>query len=113
LDAYYNLARHHMRLSMFKAGQTLRLKWGKERSRLLVMADCLMREEPQSMPPSSSDSKDSPSSSSIATKVSTSPSPYSAFTPKIAEKRWDHNMELLTQQFCETEGLYKFNVNSK
>ena len=72
-----------------------------------------MREEPQSMPPSSSDSKDSPSSSPIATKVSTSPSPFSAFTPKIVEKRWDHNMELLTQQFWEKEGLYKFNVNSK
>src|SRR2546421_576124 len=95
------------------AGQSLRLKWGKERSRLLVMADCLMREEPQSMPPSSSDSKDSPSSSPIVTKVSTSPSPFSAFTPKIVEKRWDHNMELLTQQFWEKEGLYKFNVNSK
>ena len=72
-----------------------------------------MREEPQSMPPSSSDSKDSPSSSPIVTKVSTSPSPFSAFTPKIVEKRWDHNMELLTQQFWEKEGLYKFNVNSK
>ena len=72
-----------------------------------------MREEPQSMPPSSSDSKDSPSSSPIVTKVSTPPSPFSAFTPKIVEKRWDHNMELLTQQFWEKEGLYKFNVNSK
>ena len=72
-----------------------------------------MHEEPQSMPPSSSDSKDSPSSSPIVTKVSTSPSPFSAFTPKIVEKRWDHNTELLTQQFWEKEGLYKFNVNSK
>ena len=72
-----------------------------------------MREEPQSMPPSYSDSKDSPSSTPIVTKVSTSPSPFSAFTPKIVEKRWDHNMELLTQQFWEKEGLYKFNVNSK
>jgi len=79
----------------------------------MVMADSLMREEPQSMPPSSSDSKDSPSSSPIVTKVSTSPSPFSAFTPKIVAKRWDHNMELLTQQFWEKEGLYKFNVNSK
>src|SRR5437667_10890369 len=77
------------------------------------MADCLMREEPQSMPPSSSDSKDSPSSSPIVTKVSTSRSPFSAFTPKIVESRWDHNTELLTQQFWEKEGLYKFNVNTK
>ncbi len=72
-----------------------------------------MHEEPQSMPPSYSDSKDSPSSTPIVTKVSTSPSPFSAFTPKIVEKRWDHNTELLTQQFWEKEGLYKFNVNTK
>ena len=72
-----------------------------------------MHEEPQSMPPSSSDSKDSLSSSPIVTKVSTSPSPFSEFTPKIVEKRWDHNTELLTQQFWEKEGLYKFKVNTK
>ena len=72
-----------------------------------------MHEEPQSMPPSSSDSKDSPSSSPIVTKVSTSSSLFSAFTPKIVEKRWDHSTELLTQQFWEKEGLYKFNVHSK
>ncbi len=72
-----------------------------------------MHEEPKSMPPSYSDSKDSPSSTPIVTKVSTSPSPFSAFTPKIVEKRWDHNTELLTQQFWEKEGLYKFNVNTK
>src|SRR2546430_1512966 len=94
------------------AGQSLRLKWGKEQS-LLVMADRLMHEEPQSMPPSYSDSKDSPSSTPIVTKVSTSPSPFSAFTPKIVEKRWDHNTELLTQQFWEKEGLYRFNVKTK
>ena len=72
-----------------------------------------MHEEPKSMPPSYSDSKDSPSSTPIVTKVSTSPSPFSAFTPKIVKKRWDHNTELLTQQFWEKEGLYKFNVNTK
>src|SRR5438552_15181725 len=95
------------------AGQSLRLKWGKEPSRLLVMADCLIREEAHSMPPSPSDSKDSPSSSPIVTKVSTSPSPFSAFTPKIVERRWDHNTELLTHQFWKKEGLYKFNVDTK
>ncbi len=72
-----------------------------------------MYEEPQPMPPSSSDSKESPSSAPIVTKVSTSLSPFSAFTPKIVEKRWDHNSELRTQQFWEKEGLYKFNVNSR
>src|SRR5437016_14681893 len=95
------------------AGQSLRLKWGKERSRLLVMADCLMREEPQSMPPSSTDSKDSPSSSPIAKKVSTSPSPFSAFTPKIVKNRCKHKIKLQTQQYCDKEEFYEFNVNSK
>src|SRR6266581_9773292 len=85
---------------------------GQGASPLLVTADRLMYEESQSIPPSSSDSKESPSSTPIVTKGSTSPSPFSAFTPKIVEKRWDHNTELLTQQFWEKEGLYKFNVNS-
>src|SRR2546428_8298611 len=93
-------------------GQSLRLKWGMEQSPLLVMADRLMHEEPKSMPPSYSDSKDSPSSTPIVTKVSTSPSPFSAFTPKIVEKRRDHNTQLLTQQFWQQDALSKLHVNT-
>ena len=79
----------------------------------MALADVPKDGEPQSTPSSSSDSKEPPSSIPIVIKDSTSPSPFSAFTPKIVEKRWDHNTELLTQQLWVKEGLYKFNVNSK
>ena len=65
------------------------------------------------MPSSAQDPKQSLSSTPIANKHSTSPSAFSAFTPNIVEKRWDHSTELLTQQLWEKERLYKFNVNTK
>jgi len=77
------------------------------------MADSPKNEEPRSMPSSAQDPKESLSSTPIASKNSTSPSAFSAFTPKIVEKRWDHSTELLTQQLWEKEGIYKFNVNTK
>ncbi|HVH14093.1 MAG TPA: class I tRNA ligase family protein, partial [Candidatus Angelobacter sp.] len=69
-------------------------------------------EEPRSLP-SSSSPKESPFSTAILPKHSASSSPFSTFTPKIEEKRWDHNTEPLTQQLWEKERLYKFNVNSR
>ena len=93
---------------------SLRLKWGEERSTLsMAMADSPKNEQPRSMPSSAQDPKQSLSSTPIANKHSTSPSAFSAFTPKIVEKRWDHSTELLTQQLWEKERLYKFNVNTK
>ena len=79
----------------------------------MAMADLLKNEEPRSMPSSAHDPKESLSSAPVAGKDTTSPSPFSAFSPKIEEKRWDHSTEPLTQQIWEKERLYRFNVNSK
>jgi valyl-tRNA synthetase len=65
------------------------------------------------MPSSAHDPKESLSSALVASKDTAPSSPFSGFIPKIEEKRWDHNTELLTQQIWEKEGLYKFNVNTK
>src|SRR5260370_13284146 len=62
---------------------------------------------------SSADSKESLSSTPIVNKDNVSSAVFSAFTPKIVEKRWDHSTEVLTQQLWEKEGLYKFNINTK
>src|SRR5437899_1489066 len=87
---------------------------GEKRSTLsIAMADFPKSEEPRSTPSSAQDRKETFSSTPIANKGSTSLSVFSAFTPKIVEKRWDHSTEILIQQFWEKEGLYKFNVNSK
>jgi len=66
-----------------------------------------------SRPSSSPDSKESLSSTPIVNKDNASSAVFSAFTPKIVEKRWDHSTEVLTQQLWEKEGLYKFNINTK
>src|SRR2546422_4411827 len=66
-----------------------------------------------SRPSSSPDSKESLSSTPIVNKDNTSSAKFSAFTPKIVEKRWDHSTEVQTQQVWENEGLYKFNINTK
>src|SRR6058998_2633575 len=66
-----------------------------------------------SRPSPSPDSKQSLSSTPIVNKGNTSSAKFSAFTPKIVEKRWDHSTEVLTQQLWEKEGLYKFNINTK
>jgi valyl-tRNA synthetase len=66
-----------------------------------------------SRPSSSPDSRESLSSTPIVNKDNTSSPKFSAFTPKIVEKRWDHGTEVLTQQLWEKEGLYKFNINTK
>ena len=87
---------------------------GEKRSTLsIAMADFPKSEEPRSTPSSAQDRKETFSSTPIANKGSTSLSVFSAFTPKIVEKRWDHSTEILTQQLWEKEGLYKFNVNTK
>jgi valyl-tRNA synthetase len=80
---------------------------------MAAMADSPKSENPQPMPTSAYDSKESLSSAPDSSKDTTLPSPFSAFTPKVQEKRWDHNTELLTQQLWEKQRLYKFNVNSK
>ncbi len=80
---------------------------------MVATLDSLENEKPQPMPLSAHDPKESLTSAPVASKANSSPSLFSAFTPKIEEKRWDHNTELLTQQFWEKEGLYKFSVNSK
>lgn len=79
----------------------------------MAMADVPKNEELRPMPSSAHDQKVALSSSPVASKDTTSPSPFSTFTPKIEEKRWDHNTELLTQQLWDREGLYKFNVKAK
>ncbi len=67
----------------------------------------------ESKPSPFPNSKESVSSTPILSKDSKSSAAFSAFTPKIEEKRWDHNTELVTQRLWEKEGLYKFNVKSK
>src|SRR6266851_84424 len=66
-----------------------------------------------SRPSSSPDSKESLSSTPVMNKDNASSTAFSAFTPKMVEKRWDHSTEVLTQQLWEKEGLYKFNINTK
>jgi valyl-tRNA synthetase len=79
----------------------------------MAMADLPKNEDPRAMPSSAHDPKESLSSALVASKDTAPSSPFSGFIPKIEEKRWDHNTELLTQQIWEKEGLYKFNVNTK
>jgi valyl-tRNA synthetase len=79
----------------------------------MAMADLPKNEDPRPMPSSAHDPKESLSSALVASKDTAPSSPFSGFIPKIEEKRWDHNTELLTQQIWEKEGLYKFNVNTK
>ena len=79
----------------------------------MAMTDLPKNEDPQPMPSSAVDQKESLFSAPVASKDASLPSPFSAFSPKIAEKRWDHSTETLTQQLWEKERLYKFNANSK
>src|SRR5689334_22769885 len=93
--------------AVFAPHQSLRLKWWEKQSTLLMaMADLSKNEEPQPAPSSGQDLKGSLSSAPVASNDTVSPSPFSAFSPKIEEKRWDHHSEPLTQHLWEKERLY-------